>query len=82
MQYTYEITKVDTENKHMEVTYSADGEQTYVVGMPMAENGVNLVLHINNYSPVPVWYQRTMEVQSVEVGDTGTIDTENLPIVE
>lgn len=77
MIYNYEITKVDAENKHMEVTFSATGEESFTTGMPIPEVGVDLKSHLNTYAPVPLWKQRTATVQSVSVGDSGEIDSDN-----
>lgn len=70
--YSYEIIKVDQAARVMEVVYSSPGRQSMHVGVriPRADEDLHAVIYAA--SPVAYWLEQEAQLQTVEVGATGT----------
>ena len=77
MKFNYEITKVDVENKVMEVTYTAENETSISASMPIPRDDENINELLLSYSPVNYWERKAAAVQTVAVGTTGEIWSEH-----
>lgn len=74
VQYTYEITAVDTEAKCMTVVYSAEGYETMTVGTMLPYDDEPLENVIRAYAPVQQWINSTRTFANPQVGTSGTIE--------
>jgi hypothetical protein len=60
--YTYEIARVDTDARVMEVAYTSPGRQTMHIGARLPYVGESLEAVIQMYSPVAYWLSQEAEV--------------------
>jgi len=73
IQYTYEVIKVDSAARCMEVVYSAAGHQTLHIGARLPFEGESLELVIQQYAPIEYWEAQKRPVIVPEVGAAGTV---------
>lgn len=73
MQVFYKVLSVDVEANCMEVAFSADGLPTVTVGttIPLADESMDDAMRA--YAPLAVWFPRTDEKMSVDVGSVGSV---------
>lgn len=71
LSYTYEITRVDSDAKAMDILYTSPEHGTMLVGARMPWEGETVEMIAAMYSPVRNWVEQTLSVASVEVGAAG-----------
>ena len=74
--YTYQITSVNAEAKCMEVVYSAEGYESFTVGVRLPYDDETLENVISSYAPVPHWINSTRNYinPTPAAGTVGTIE--------
>ena len=77
MIYNYEVISVDSENGTMEVKYSASGKNPVHVSARLPEINTDLLDVIKAYAPTPIWEQESVDRKAVDVGISGTVDTDD-----
>lgn len=77
MKFSYEVISVDTQNKVMEVRFTAENEDAILVSIDIPREGVDIRDHMAGYAPVQHWEQKRATVQSVAVGATGDVWSEH-----
>ena len=71
--YTYEIVRVDPENRVMDIQYTSDQFGTILVGARMPWDGETVEGIVRSFSPVRYWMEQTFSVSSVSAGTSGQI---------
>lgn len=74
LTYTYEITHVSGDGKHLEVLYSSSGQRDILVGQPAPMLDQDPIAVIRSYAPIAVWERDNAVYQTVKVGDKGTLE--------
>lgn len=77
MKFTYEVVSVDTQNKVMEVRFSAENEESILVSIDIPREGEDIRDHMAGYAPIQHWEQKRATVQSITVGATGEVWSEH-----
>lgn len=77
MKFTYEVVSVDTQNKVMEVRFSAENEESILVSIDIPREGEDIRNHMAGYAPIQHWEQKRASVQSITVGATGEVWSEH-----
>lgn len=77
MKFTYEVVSVDTQNKVMEVRFSAENEESILVSIDIPREGDDIREHMAGYAPIQHWEQKRATVQSISVGATGAVWSEH-----
>jgi hypothetical protein len=81
INYTFAVTRTDTDRKVMEVRYTADGFEPVDVGMPIPLVGQDLTQMIQQYAPSSMWENSIATFQTVNVGHSGTLTFDkNAPV--
>jgi len=73
ISYTYEITRVDSDAKAMDILYTSPEYGTTLVGARMPWDGETVEQIAQMYSPVRNWIERTLPVASVSAGTSGDL---------
>lgn len=71
--YTYEIVRVDPENRVMDIQYTSEQFGTMLVGARMPWEGETVEGIVRNFSPVRYWMEQVLSVASVSAGTSGQI---------
>lgn len=73
--FSYEVVKVDYENKFMEVVYTAHGFEPVLVGtaLPTTEDSLDDV--VRAYAPRLIWEKTVATYQDIRVGTVGELST-------
>ena len=76
IDYTFEITNVDTTAKCMVVLYRADGFDDITVGtrLPLVNETIDQV--VIEFAPIKLWEEQTFGFQIPVVGTSGQISSE------
>lgn len=72
--YTYEITRVDAENKSMDILYTSTEHGSILVGARIPWEGETIEDVVRTFEPVRYWVEQSLNLASVSVGASGTID--------
>jgi hypothetical protein len=77
--YTYEIVRVDPDNKAMDIQYTSPQYGSILVGarMPWADETVEDI--VRSFEPVRYWIEQTLNVAPVAQGSTGTVQISTAP---
>jgi hypothetical protein len=73
LSYTYEITRVDSDAKAMDILYTSPEHGTMLVGARMPWEGETVDMIANMYSPIRNWIEQTLAVAPVAVGASGEV---------
>lgn len=73
IDYSYEVIRKDTDNKVMDVKFSADGYESIEVGMPIPTVDENFEEKIRQSAPIGLWLQSKAEYQDIQEGLKGTV---------
>lgn len=71
--YTYEIVRVDPQNKAMDIQYTSPQYGSILVGARMPWEGETVEDIVRAFEPVRYWIEQTLNVASVTAGLGGTI---------
>lgn len=77
--YTYEIVRVDPENKVMDIQYTSPVHGSILVGARMPWEGETVEDIVRTYEPVRYWIEQTLNVAPVSAGAGGTIQIPATP---
>jgi len=77
--YSYKVISVDAAARCMEIVYEAEGHQTMHIGARLPFEGETLEDVVRAFSPVALWWERSLPVVIPEVGATGVISPEAAP---
>ena len=77
IEYAYEVTKVDTDAKCMEVVYTAEGYDSITVGTMLPYDDEPLENVIKAYAPIRQWIDSKRSFAQIVIGTSGAIKTSN-----
>jgi hypothetical protein len=79
--YSYEIIKVDSISKCMEIVYSSEGRQSIHIGARLPYIGESLESIVKMYAPISFWEEQELTVQEIQQGVKGNFEvTEAAPV--
>jgi len=73
IEYSYEIVRVDTQARVMEIVYTSEGRQTMHIGARLPYEGESLEAIVQMYSPVAYWMEQEATVVPPQLGASGTM---------
>lgn len=79
--YTYEIVAVDEQARCMEIVYKAEGHQTMRIGARLPFEGEDLTNVVKQFAPIPLWIEIATPMVAPNVGVSGVIEPELVPVV-
>lgn len=71
--YTYEIVRVDSQNKAMDIQYTSPQYGSILVGARMPWEGETVEDIVRAFEPVRYWVEQTLNVAPVTAGLNGTV---------
>lgn len=73
INYSYEITRVDPENKAMDITYTSEQYGSITIGARMPWEGETVDDVVRMFSPVRYWVEKEQATSQVWLGYSGSL---------
>jgi hypothetical protein len=82
IEYSYEIIKVDEQNRCMEIVYTSTGREPMHVGARLPYQGESLDDVVSSFAPIWIWLEKDMVVVPPAVGHKGGGMQDHTPSVQ